>query len=67
LYVKKLRKHLDENDAASVLVFQSLEENPQMSRRNEALQSGIQFIISYYLIGFASNKQSRFIKVSRYF
>jgi hypothetical protein len=63
LYVKKIRKHLDENDAASVLVFQSLEENPQMSRRNKALQSGIQFIIIYY----ASNKQARFIKVSRYF
>jgi tRNA-dihydrouridine synthase len=46
--IKKIRKHIDENDAASVLVFHSLEENPQMLRRNRALQSGIEFIIIYY-------------------
>jgi hypothetical protein len=45
LNVKKIRKHLDENDAASVLVFHSFEENRQVSRRNRALQSGIEFII----------------------
>jgi tRNA-dihydrouridine synthase len=53
--VKNIRKHLDENDTASVLVFHSLEENPEMLRRNRALQSGIKFII-------ANNKQTRFHK-----
>jgi hypothetical protein len=45
LNVKKIRKHLDENDEASVLVFHS--ENPQMSLRNRSLQTGIEFIITY--------------------
>jgi hypothetical protein len=63
LNVKKIRKHLDENDAAFILVFHSVEENPQMSLRNRAaLQTGIEFIIIYYLIGFANNKQTRFHK-----
>jgi tRNA-dihydrouridine synthase len=48
LNVKKIRKHLDENDAASVLVFHSVEENPQMSLRNRVLQTGIDFF--YHLL-----------------
>jgi hypothetical protein len=62
LNVKKIRKHLDENDAASVLVFHSVEENPQMSLRNRVLQTGIDFFITYYLIGFANNKWTEFHK-----
>jgi hypothetical protein len=60
--VKKIRKHLDENDAASVLVFHSLEENPQMSPRNRALQNGIAFIIIYLLLQTIS--RHGFIKIS---
>jgi hypothetical protein len=34
---KKTRKDLDENGAVSILVFHSIEENPQMSLKNRAL------------------------------
>jgi hypothetical protein len=45
-------------EAASVLVLHSVEENPQMSLKNRALQTRIEFIIIYCLIGFANNKQT---------
>jgi transposase len=47
LTVKKIRKHLDENDAASGSVLHSVEENLQMLLRNRALQTEIEIIIIY--------------------
>jgi hypothetical protein len=67
LNVKKIRKYLDENDEASVLVFIKLKKIPKCHLKIEVYKVELSLLLFIFLLGFQTMIRHGFIKVSQYF